>query len=274
MHKQHRATNPLNHPDNVNALIEKGKEAMMKTQMKQMMKMIKAGIEELVMTALGEAAGTSPNLEGAAAAIADTSEAITTEIIVKAKAVLAKHGTGTDGAAPSNVVPMPFRAPIAMPSQATAAASPASITANGPPPFFAPGVATDRVPPPVFIAPSVVEDRGTPLAFILPAPFFPAAFEPSGGTGPDAPPPFIAPKILPATTSVSPVVPPRPPAVDMPDGTSKGARPCTHVPGTTVAPAPLTRKSGRRHAYADNPMHVMNPTTGEWYFPMRVGEER
>ncbi len=52
---------PLNHPDHITALIEEGKEAMIKRQMKIMMKAIKDDIEGGVMAALGQAAEVAPD---------------------------------------------------------------------------------------------------------------------------------------------------------------------------------------------------------------------
>ncbi len=131
MQKPNFPKKPLNHPDHVTALIKEGKEAMMKRQMKMMMKTIKENIEGGVMAALGQAAAVAPDLEGAAAEIANAAEKITKDIIAKAKAVLAQHDDDTAGAASGKVVPMPFRPPVTVPEL--------PVAVNGaPPPFIAP----------------------------------------------------------------------------------------------------------------------------------------
>lgn len=269
MPKKDRAKKPLNHPDHVTALIEKGKEAMMKTQMKQMMKTIKQGIEGTVMAALGQAAESAPDLEGAAAGIANVAEKITTDIIAKATAVLAQHAVVT-AAAPGKVVPMPFLPPVATPEL--------QVAANGAPPAFIPPVVNSHpAPPPVFIPPKLVEDRGAPPPFIAAIPMpvpqtATAALEPvvtgveePRGTANDAkkapapvPPPFVPPTV---SRTIDPGAP-------TPCG-AKAAWPFTHLPGTTAEQPPsVVRKPGLPPIGSGFYIHVMNPLTGEVCYPV------
>lgn len=196
MQKPNFPNKPLNHPEHVNALIEEGKEAMMKKQMKQMMKTIKQGIEAGVMAALGRAAEGAPDLEGAATEIANVAEKITTDIIDTAKAVLAKHkGNGTGGAETAKVVPMPFRLPAPAPVQTSVATGHAPAAVNRPPPPFIPPSVTNCVPAPAFVPPKSVE-KDAPPPFIVPIP--------THGSVPAAPAPVVPPPAPHIATATKP----------------------------------------------------------------------